>query len=243
MNVVVLTAGRGSRLNLNLPKSLVKVDERCMLDIQLSQLYSAGIKSEDITIVTGYKKNLFSKYNFKKVNNNLYKKTGQVYSISCASHLAQEKEVLVIYGDILFEKELILELNNLTHDFIVPSYSNFKNLWINRGDSDFKDLETFSTCNGKLLEIGNEVDNIELVNGQFMGILYFNNFYFSKFLEWYSYYEKHFGLKASRVLQTTTFLNYLISNNVDIFSANYKGYFMELDSYDDLKLIQNTLKI
>ena len=61
MNVVVLTAGRGSRLNLNLPKSLVKVDERCMLDIQLSQLYSAGIKSEDITIVTGYKKNLFSK--------------------------------------------------------------------------------------------------------------------------------------------------------------------------------------
>ena len=90
--------------------------------------------------------------------------------------------MLVIYGDILFEKELILELNNLTHDFIVPSYSNFKNLWINRGDSDFKDLETFSTCNGKLLEIGNEVDNIELVNGQFMGILYFNNFYFSKFL-------------------------------------------------------------
>ena len=104
-------------------------------------------------------------------------------------------------------------------------------------------METFSTCNGKLLEIGNEVDNIELVNGQFMGILYFNNFYFSKFLEWYSYYEKHFGLKASSVLQTTTFLNYLISNNVDIFSANYKGYFMELDSYDDLKLIQNTLKI
>ena len=65
MKVVILTAGRGSRLNLNLPKSIVKVDDRCMLDIQLSQLYSAGIKPEDITIVTGYKNNLFSKYDFK----------------------------------------------------------------------------------------------------------------------------------------------------------------------------------
>ena len=243
MKVVVLTAGRGSRLNLNLPKSIVKVDDRCMLDIQLSQLYSAGIKPEDVTIVTGYKKNLFSKYNLKKVNNKSYKNTGQVYSISCASHLAEEKEVIVIYGDVLFEKELIIELNNCTYNFIVPSYSNFKNLWMNRGDSDFKDLETFSTNNGKLLEIGNEVENIDLVNGQFMGVLYFNNFYFSNFLEWYSHYKKHFGLKASNVLQTTTFLNYLIDNNVDIFSTNYKGYFMELDSYDDLKLIQNTLEL
>tara|TARA_B100000900_G_scaffold414763_1_gene442391 strand:+ start:18822 stop:19553 length:732 start_codon:yes stop_codon:yes gene_type:complete len=243
MKVVVLTAGRGSRLNLNLPKSIVKVDDRCMLDIQLSQLYLAGIKPDDITIVTGFKKNLFSKYNFKQVNNKFYKNTGQVFSISCASHLAREKEVIVIYGDILFEKELILELNNFTYDFVVPSYSNFKNLWIKRGDSDFKDLETFKTNNGKLLEIGNEVDNIELVNGQFMGILYFNNFYFSNFLEWYSRYKKHYGLKASNVLQTTTFLNYLINNDVDIFSTNYKGYFMELDSNEDLKLIQNTLKI
>ena len=243
MKVVILTAGRGSRLNLNLPKSIVKVDDRCMLDIQLSQLYSAGIKPEDITIVTGYKNNLFSKYDFEKVNNKSYKNTGQVYSISCASHLAGEIEVVVIYGDVLFEKELILELNNCTYNFIVPSYSNFKNLWINRGDSDFKDLETFSTNNGKLLDIGNEVDNIDLVNGQFMGVLYFNNFYFSNFLEWYSHYKKHFGPEASNVLQTTTFLNYLINNNVDIFSTNYKGYFMELDSYDDLKLIQNTLEI
>ena len=243
MKVVILTAGRGSRLNLNLPKSIVKVDDRCMLDIQLSQLYSAGIKPEDITIVTGYKNNLFSKYDFEKVNNKSYKNTGQVYSISCASHLAGEKEVVVIYGDVLFEKELILELNNCTYNFIVPSYSNFKNLWINRGDIDFKDLETFSTNNGKLLDIGNEVDNIDLVNGQFMGVLYFNNFYFSNFLEWYSHYKKHFGPEASNVLQTTTFLNYLINNNVDIFSTNYKGYFMELDSYDDLKLIQNTLEI
>ena len=243
MKVVILTAGRGSRLNLNLPKSIVKVDDRCMLDIQLSQLYSAGIKPEDVTIVTGYKNNLFSKYDFKKVNNKSYKHTGQVYSISCASHLAEEKEVIVIYGDVLFEKELIIELNNCTYNFIVPSYSNFKNLWMNRGDSDFKDLETFSTNNGKLLEIGNEVENIDLVNGQFMGVLYFNNFYFSNFLEWYSHYKKHVGLVASKVLQTTTFLNYLINNNVDIFSINYKGYFMELDSYHDLKLIQNTLEI
>ena len=85
MKVVILTAGRGSRLNLNLPKSIVKVDDRCMLDIQLSQLYSAGIKPEDITIVTGYKNNLFSiskllicivnSDGFLRVGNNLIKKS------------------------------------------------------------------------------------------------------------------------------------------------------------------------
>ena len=49
----------GKRLNQKKPKSFIDIDNRKLIDIQLSELNKAGIKSEDINIVTGYKVNFF----------------------------------------------------------------------------------------------------------------------------------------------------------------------------------------
>ena len=241
MKVIILSAGTGTRLKLNLPKSLVQVNNKKMVDIQIGILNSIGIDMDKITVVTGYKSNLFSQYEFNKVLNKNYSTTGQLYSISCAGDLATEKEVMIIYGDVLFEAVLIDDLINSKHDFIVPSYVNFKNLWEERGDYQFEDLETFSVNkNGRVLEIGNKVKDIKSVHGQFMGIVYMNNFMFKKFLDHYEGYKKEFSEKISTQLQTTTFLNYLIRKQIQIQSLDYYGYFMELDNEYDLKIIQNS---
>ena len=58
--VIILSAGTGTRLKLNLPKSLVQVNNKKMVDIQIGILNSIGIDMDKITVVTGYKSNLFS---------------------------------------------------------------------------------------------------------------------------------------------------------------------------------------
>ena len=68
-----------------MPKSLVKIDNRTMLEIQIEQLEISGINKNDITVITGYKNNLFSNYDLMTKNNKHYHSTGQVHSISCGS--------------------------------------------------------------------------------------------------------------------------------------------------------------
>jgi len=243
LKVLILSAGKGSRLNLEMPKSLVKIDNRTMLEIQIEQLEISGINKNDITVITGYKNNLFSNYDLTTKNNKHYHSTGQVHSISCGSNYLNEKEVLVVYGDILFEARLIADLKFLNSNFIVPSFKNFKKLWQERGDYNFDDLETFKQdSNNNLLEIGNKVKNIESVNGQFMGIVYFNDFMFERFLKWYEEYLAINDDKNSKQIQTTSFLNRLILQNINIKTLDYDGYFKELDNEKDLKLIRESLR-
>ncbi len=231
----------GSRLGQEIPKSLIDIDNRKLIDIQIGELIKAGVKIEDISIVAGYKNELFSEYKFQKFVNQYFETTNQVYSISCASSLSSEKEVVVVYGDVLFEHSLISDLYQQIDNFIVPSYIRFKSLWEDRGDHEYKDLESFSTNKfGKILDIGNNITDISNVQGQFMGILYFNNFWFKTFLELYDDYMSLDKTKSLQI-QTTQFLNYLIKNDIYIQSFQYDGYFMELDNKKDLDLIRKTL--
>ena len=242
MKVIILTAGSGARLNYGKPKSLVDIDHRKLLDIQLSQLKLAGISLDDVVVITGYKSKLFNEYNLKKIKNIKYKKTNQVFSISRASNYSNEQKVLIIYGDVLFEAPLITNLLNSEHEVIVPSYTSFKKLWKIRGDSKFEDLETFEFNDSlTLTHIGNKVKDIDLVQGQFMGLIYMNNYKFKMFLDNYKLFKVEKNYKEYLELQTTTFLNYLIRNSVQINIMPYDGYFMELDSRGDLEIIQQTL--
>ena len=80
------------------------------------------------------------------------------------------------------------------------------------------------TKKGGILDIGNIVEDIDQVQGQFMGIVYFDNYWFKRFLELYESY-KLLHEKKFLTLQTTNFLNYLIKNDVHIQSLKYDGIF------------------
>ena len=51
MKVIILAAGASRRLGLNQPKSLIKLKETNLIEIQLNQLLKAGISPKDINIV------------------------------------------------------------------------------------------------------------------------------------------------------------------------------------------------
>ena len=66
-NAVILAAGAATRfvpLSLEQPKGLYEVNGRRLIDRQIEQLLEAGIT--DITLVLGYKKEMF--YYLKRIN-------------------------------------------------------------------------------------------------------------------------------------------------------------------------------
>lgn len=90
-NAIILSAGPSSRfvpLSLELPKGLFKVRDDVLIERQIRQLKEAGI--DDITIVLGYKKELFfylkDKYDVNFVINTDFNRKNNIESLYLARH-------------------------------------------------------------------------------------------------------------------------------------------------------------
>ena len=90
-NAVILAAGAATRfvpLSLEKPKGLYKVRNECIIERQIKQLKSAGIN--DITLVLGYKKEMFfylkDKYDVKFIFNSEFNSKNNTYSLYLAKN-------------------------------------------------------------------------------------------------------------------------------------------------------------
>ena len=90
-NAVILAAGSATRfipLSLEQPKGLYEVKGEKLIERQIQQLMEAGIR--DITIVLGYKKEMFAylqeKYDVKFLYNPLYNMKNNIESLYMARH-------------------------------------------------------------------------------------------------------------------------------------------------------------
>ena len=118
MKAIILAAGMGTRLHpitWSIPKCLVPVNAKPILEYQLEALLLAGI--QDVILVVGHLAELLSdKYgtsyrgmNIHYVENRLYDRTNNIYSLWLArQHL--NGQVLLLEGDLVFEPELLERL-------------------------------------------------------------------------------------------------------------------------------------
>ncbi len=112
MKVVILAAGRGMRLGSlteHCPKCLLAFGPETVLDRQIRILHECGIPEEDIFVVAGYKSETVSEHYRNVIVNDAYYKTDNSYSLYLALKNISD-DVLVMDGDLVFEKELISEL-------------------------------------------------------------------------------------------------------------------------------------
>ena len=119
MKAIILAAGMGTRLRpitSSLPKCLVQVNSKPILEHQLDALSLAGVR--DIVLVVGHLARLLSaKYgtsygsmNNQYVENRLYASTNNIYSLWLArQHL--DGQMLLLEGDLVFEPELLQRLS------------------------------------------------------------------------------------------------------------------------------------
>ncbi len=106
---------------LRIPKALLEVNDRTILDIELENLTSNGIT--DIIIVSGHKHEMLEHYVAEKyphlniwfVKNEEFAATNYIYSIWLTRELVDD-DIVILHGDMVFDEGLLSMLLDFPSD-------------------------------------------------------------------------------------------------------------------------------
>ncbi len=122
VKAVILAAGDGGRLGRGIPKVLVELDGKTLLDYHVDGLQKLGI--EEIIIITGFKRELIEEYiqkhnlqkkiKIKCVMNDKYNVYENGYSVFCAKDHVNEP-FMMFMGDHLINYPLLQPLVQKDH--------------------------------------------------------------------------------------------------------------------------------
>ena len=179
MKALILAAGIGKRLKSNVPKILLKIGNKSLLERHLKNLLSLGVRN--IGIVIGYKSNqlinfikkIDKKKNIKIFKNSRYK-LGSIVSLVCASKFFRTKgDLILMDGDVFYDNKILKKLIN----------SKKKNcLLIDKKFEKGEDPVKVCIKNKKIFDFGKIVNQTFDYQGESVGFFKFSNQSSLKFL-------------------------------------------------------------
>lgn len=152
MQAVILAAGMGSRLKeltQNNTKCMVKVDGVTLIERALRQLEQIGLSRIIIVVgyegekLTGYVDGLRIKTPVIYINNAVYDKTNNIYSLALAKDYLMEEDTLLLESDLIFEDELLRVLMDDSRDTLalVDKYERWMDGTVVKLDADDNIIE------------------------------------------------------------------------------------------------------
>ena len=233
---IILAAGRGSRLGLqteNKPKCLVHLLGQPLLLWQVQALQHIGIK--DITVVTGYRCEMIEAFGIPTIHNASWAATNMVASLMAARDLF-DKPLLVSYSDIVYDPRILEKLRAVNDEIAVTYDLNWLTLWKERFEDPASDAESFSVDKGGYLkEIGKRNPNLNLVMGQYMGLLRIS----PVALMWIDELVCSITKEQGDRLDMTALLDLLINNGRQIKAVPTTLGWCEVDNEHDLMVATN----
>ena len=191
-NVLILSAGSGSRMGSigrSIPKSMLRINKREILDYLIEKLNLNGISKINITV--GFKKKKIInflkikniKYNAINVMN--YNKCGSIYSWYKSKKIIENKKnyFLLIHSDLLFHKTYLEKIINHKKQNIISS-TNFRKQYTNK-----KSWMVYYDKFSNLLKL-NKKDK----NHKCSQVACINKFSLSFMKEFFKYMEQYFKL-------------------------------------------------
>lgn len=176
MKAIILAAGRGSRLgNMSeeSPKCRVDLDGVPMIERQIATYQGAGVT--DITLVTGYKAEMLRFDGVKNAHNPDWADTNMVATLFCAEQ-AFGDDVIVSYGDIVYEKRVLQAIIDASADVSVIVDRQWRPYWEARFEDPLDDAESLRLdSDGNISEIGGVAGHIDEIEGQYIGLMRFNS--------------------------------------------------------------------
>ena len=118
MNAIIIAAGSGKRISNDVrhtPKSLLKVNNKTLLDHQIEALTKVGI--ENITLIVGPYSEKFDSKNVEYVHDTNHEKHDILGSLMEAKDFLKN-DVLVLYSDVIFEPQIIKQLLDSTANIL-----------------------------------------------------------------------------------------------------------------------------
>lgn len=244
IKAIIIAAGQGTRLRPytnKIPKSLLKIRNKSILERQI-EIYKS-LKIKDINIIVGYKKEKIKFNNINLINNIDYKNNNILESLFFAKK-KMNSTCIISYSDIIFKKKIIKKLLKSKKNISILIDTNWKKNYKGRTMHPISQAENvYFDDNSNLIKSGKNL-NLKESNGEFIGILKISNKGTKIFKKFYkaakSKYskKKFFNAKNIKKAYLTDFFNYLISKNININCTKIKNNWMEIDTIQDYKRAQ-----
>ncbi len=128
MKAIILAAGVNSRIGgyIDVPKCLLPLGRSTILENQITSLTKAGLNPRDILIVVGHKQEMIKKVHPNTLFNPKFAEFDNGYSVYLAlQHLLSDKNLkadekfLILDGDLVYDKDLILQINKSDNENIL----------------------------------------------------------------------------------------------------------------------------
>ena len=193
------------------------------------------------------------KINFENITyfqNPNFKTTNMVETLFCAKEKLTNS-VIVSYGDIIFEKNVLQKLIDSNDDISVVIDKNWKKYWEMRFDNPLNDIESLILDDGYISNIGQKVNSFDKIQGQYIGLMKFQNEGMSFLLDFYENAKKKSKDERVNILNSnlpfeksymTDLLQGLINAGCKIKAVPVNNGWLELDSYHDYEVYNKKYK-
>jgi len=241
MNAIIIAAGSGKRISKevkNIPKSMVKVNGKSIIEYQLKVLKQAGI--DQIYVITGPYSDKFDLKNVKYVKDQNYENHDILGSLMEAKKFLKN-DVLVLYSDIIFESKIIQQILDSKENISIAIDMNWEKMYENRTEHPMLEAENIQLDKmKKLVKIKKNIQNKTNDVGEFLGIIKFTSNGSELFVKKYEELiktNKGTFQQASSISKAyiTDMIQELIDSKIDIKPIFISGKWCEIDTIQDLK--------
>jgi L-glutamine-phosphate cytidylyltransferase len=173
MRPVVIGAGRGSRLGPEtdeVPKALVPVMGRPMLDWILEALAAAGFARKDVVFICGYRADVVrARYpDLSYVENRDWEKNNILSSLLCARDEISSGFVST-YADIVYRGSIVRKLVESRYDKVLACDTDWRRRYVDRSLHPESDGEKMRAEGARVLELSRRIAP-EKASGEFIGV-------------------------------------------------------------------------
>ena len=247
MKAIILSAGYGSRLgNLTkeLPKSLVDINGKSIIERQIETFRNNGIK--EIIVIIGPNKDKFQLKNIEYVTDKNFHDHEQLGSLMVANKHFQN-DVVISFGDVIVDNKIMKQVIESTYDMGVAIDLNWEKKYENRTQHPKSEADLVLIKSNKLIKIKknlNPTENHQL--GEFLGIMKLSNVGSKKFLNIFerlnSSHEGEFHDAPSlQKAYLTDMIDELIQTNEVVNPIFIDGTWFEIDTTEDLENIREKI--
>ncbi len=246
MRAIVIGAGRGSRLRHltdEIPKTLVPVLGRPMLDAILEALAAGGFSRSDVTFICGYKKEVVqARYpELEYVENAEWERNNILVSLLCARDRMKDGFVST-YADIVYRPQVVADLARAEGDLVLAVDTDWRRRYVGRSQHPDTDAEKLIARGGKVIRISRKIDPEE-ATGEFIGVMKATPAGAARFIEAYDAARAACGddepFREGRTFRKAYLLDllaHMVDGGADVRTVDTHGGYMEIDTLEDESL-------
>jgi choline kinase len=244
MRPVLIGAGRGSRLEHRtdeLPKTLVPVMGRPMLEWILDALGEAGFTKKDIVFVCGYRADVLrARYpEFTYVENKDWENNNILESLLCARDYLGEGFVSS-YTDIVYRGSAVRDVVAAPHDKVLVCDTDWRRRYVRRTKHPETDAEKMRADGDRVVEVSRTIKSAE-ASGEFIGVAKFTPAGARELIAAYEDAKVHCATLGDRPFQKAYLIHLwqrMIDGGATFHRVDTPGGYMELDTLEDLSLAE-----